>query len=307
MRIISALLFSLFISAIMTRKPIASLDDEITLQDQKPLFSFGIITDVQYCPCEPAGTRYYGASLEKLRNALISLKADNPQFIINLGDLIEKDYESYKPVMNILDSSRLKIYHVTGNHDYSVLPRLKKKIPPLNGSKDGYFSFVSDRFRFIALNGNEISTYSSSNKGTISEAEELIKKLKADGEQNGFDYNGGIGPGQMKWFQAQLMEASSKNEMVIIFCHFPVWPENVHNLLNYRDILKLLEKHNNIIAWFNGHNHLGNYGNFNMIHFVTMRGMVETPVDGSSALVEIYGNKIWIKGGGREKSQILAY
>jgi hypothetical protein len=38
-----------------------------------------------------------------------------------------------------------------------------------------------------------------------------------------------------------------------------------------------------------------------------MRGMVETEKTNSYSLVEVYKNKIWIKGSGREKSQILAY
>ena len=90
-------------------------------------------------------------------------------------------------------------------------------------------------------------------------------------------------------------------------CHFPVFPAEEHNLLNYKDVLTILEGYHNIIAWFNGHNHAGNYGNFNMIHFITMKGMVETETTNSFALVEVYKNKIWIKGSGREKSQILAY
>jgi hypothetical protein len=72
-------------------------------------------------------------------------------------------------------------------------------------------------------------------------------------------------------------------------------------------VLPILEKYHNIIAWFNGHNHSGNYGNFNMIHFVTFKGMVETDANNSFALVEVYKNKIWIRGYGREKNQILAY
>jgi hypothetical protein len=44
-----------------------------------------------------------------------------------------------------------------------------------------------------------------------------------------------------------------------------------------------------------------------MIHFVTFKGMVETDANNSFALVEVYKNKIWIRGYGREKSQILAY
>jgi len=43
---------------------------------QKPLFRFGIIADVQYCPSEPEGTRYYRNSLPKLREALSYFKTD---------------------------------------------------------------------------------------------------------------------------------------------------------------------------------------------------------------------------------------
>jgi hypothetical protein len=35
--------------------------------------------------------------------------------------------------------------------------------------------------------------------------------------------------------------------------------------------------------------------------------MVETDSTNSFALVEVYKNKIWIRGNGREKSQILAF
>jgi hypothetical protein len=69
----------------------------------------------------------------------------------------------------------------------------------------------------------------------------------------------------------------------------------------------VLEGYDNIIAWINGHNHSGNYGNLNSTHFITVKGMVETETTNSFALIEVYKNKIWIKGSGREKSQILAY
>jgi manganese-dependent ADP-ribose/CDP-alcohol diphosphatase len=278
----------------------------VSEQEQIPLFSFGVITDVQYCDCEPAGTRYYRSSLSKLREAVSSFSTDSMAFIVDLGDLIDNDFASYKPVLNILDSSGLKVWHVTGNHDYSVDQKYKKRIPQLEGHKEGYYSFSRDEFKFIVLNGNDVSTYGAGNKKVLEEAQQLIMKIKAEGEPNAIDWNGGLGEKQMAWFKSQLDEAAAKNAKVIILCHFPVWPENQHNLLNYREVLTLLEKYNNIIAWFSGHNHAGNYGNFNLIHFVTLRGMVETEANTSFAEVEIYRNKIWIKGSGREKSQILA-
>jgi manganese-dependent ADP-ribose/CDP-alcohol diphosphatase len=286
---------------------IKSEDYNTDIQSQKPLFSFGIFADVQYCDCDPVGTRFYRSSLFKLREAIKTLKDNSPEFIINLGDLIEKNFESYKSVLNIIDSSGFKIYHCTGNHDYSIEPRLKRRIPVLQSSKEGYYSFIQDKFRFIMLNGNDLSTYASNNNAIIKQANEYISSLKNDGEINAIDWNGGISSKQLDWLTNQLDLATRNNEKVILVCHFPVWPVNIHNLLNYREILLVLERYSNIIAWFNGHNHMGNYGNLNMIHFVTLKGMVETEKNNSFALVEVYKNKIWIKGYGREKSQILAF
>jgi 3',5'-cyclic AMP phosphodiesterase CpdA len=276
-------------------------------QSQKPLFSFGIIADAQYADFDPVGTRFYRSSAVKLREAVTSFKKDSTDFIINLGDLIDRDFKSYKTVFDIFDSSGLKVYHLTGNHDYLVDPRFKKRLPVLSSSNEGYYSFVYKNFRFIFLNGNEISTYISNNKTVIKQAEDYITTLKNKGEINAVEYNGGISDGQLSWLTNQLNEATGKNEKVFLICHFPIVPDNLHNLLNYREVLPILEKYQNIIAWFNGHNHSGNYGNFNMIHFVTFKGMVETENSNSYALVEVYKNKIWIRGYGREKSQILAY
>ncbi|MBA4322815.1 MAG: hypothetical protein C0408_08370 [Odoribacter sp.] len=173
--------------------------------------------------------------------------------------------------------------------------------------KPDIFSFVYDNFRFICLNGNELSTYATINRSDIKDANDYILKLNNDGDINGLDWNGGLSNKQFLWLTDQLNTATRNSEKVFIMCHFPVYPPNEYNLLNYRDLLTVIEGYNNIIAWFSGHNHAGNYGNFNMVHFITMKGMVETENTNSFALVEVYKNKIWIHGSGREKSQILGY
>jgi predicted phosphodiesterase len=278
-----------------------------SVQAQEPLFTFGLIADVQYCNCEPAGTRFYRSSLVKLREAVSSLASDSVGFIVNLGDLIDRDIESFKPVLNILDSSGLKVYHVTGNHDYSVDQRFKRRLPLEQPDRDGFYSIDVHNFRLIFLNGNELSTYAPASRQAAKEAEELILSLKAENAPNSADWNGGIGKNQLEWLKKQLEESTLANRKAIIFCHFPIFPENAHNLLNNKELISTLENYHNVIAWFSGHNHSGNYGNFNYIHCVNMKGMVETETTNSFARVEIYHNKIWIHGSGRERSQILAY
>jgi manganese-dependent ADP-ribose/CDP-alcohol diphosphatase len=279
----------------------------MSAQSEKPIFSFGIIADVQYADYAPAGTRYYRSSTEKLKDALKTLKNDSVSFIINLGDLIDKDYVSFKHVTDIIESSQIETHHVAGNHDYSVENRYKKLLPVLTPTKKGYYSFLKDNFRFILLNGNEISTYSTGNKATIRKAQESLASMKKKGEINAVEWNGGFSPKQISWLKTELDKASNANEKVLLVCHFPVMPENVHNLLNYREVLAILENYQNVIAWFNGHNHAGNYGNFSKIHFVTFRGMVETESNNSYARVDVYKNKLLINGYGREKSQSLIY
>jgi len=282
-------------------------DYEITDQSQEPLFYFGIITDVHYCNCEPEGSRFYDKSIPRLREALKSLKASSADFMVNLGDLIDRDYESFKPVLDIIDSSGLKTWHCLGNHDFSVENRYKRRLPLPLPEKEGYYSFSHKNFRFIVLNGNELSTYGPGSKASIKKVEEYIARLQTEGSINAIDWNGGISEKQLNWLDTELTGAESENEKVFIFCHFPIWPENLHNLLNYKEVVSVLEKHHNIIAWFNGHNHAGNYGNFNLIHCVTLKGMVESEEASAWSLVEVYRNKIWIKGAGREKNLILAY
>jgi manganese-dependent ADP-ribose/CDP-alcohol diphosphatase len=276
-------------------------------QARVPYFSFGIITDVQYCDCDSSGTRFYRESPRKLREAMAVFRTNQVSFVVNLGDLIDHDYKSYKPILNILDSSGLKIYHVLGNHDYSVDTRYKKKLPLPMPSKEGYYSFNQDNFRFIVLNGNEISTYSGLSTANTKLSENYLRSLADSARENANDWNGGISEKQLGWLKTQLDESVSRNQKVFLLCHFPIFPEGPHNLLNNREVLALLAEYHNIIACFSGHNHAGSYGNFNLIHFVTLRGMVETENLGSYARVDVYGNRIWITGAGREKSQILAY
>lgn len=276
-------------------------------QGGEPIFSFGVITDVHFCNSKDSGSRFYNKSLPRLRSAMQSLKASPADFVISLGDLIDHDYDSFEPVLNVIDSAGLETWHCLGNHDFSVDRKHKKRLPLPLPEKEGYYSFAHKGFRFIVLNGNEISTYGAMNRSSIKKAEELIARMQSEGCINAIDWNGGISEKQMLWIDEELSEAESENEKVFIFCHFPIWPEDKHNLLNYKDIISLLEKYHNIIAWFSGHNHEGNYGNFNMIHCVTLKAMVESEEMTSWSLVEVYGNKIWIKGTGREKSLILAY
>jgi predicted MPP superfamily phosphohydrolase len=271
------------------------------------LFSFGVLADVQYADLAPLGERYYRSSLEKLGEAMETFRRDSVDFIVNLGDLIESGYESYKPVLSILNSSSIKCYHLTGNHDYLVDPRYVGRLPVMQEAREGYYSLIYNNYRMIFLNGNEISTYAATSRTQLRQAEEYLSELKKNGAVNAVEWNGGISKEQIGWFTGQLDESVSAGEKVIILCHFPVAPENIHNLLNYSELNTIISKYQNIVAWFSGHNHAGNYCYLNKINFVTFKGMVETRRKNSFAIVDVYNNRIAIKGFGRQESMVLAF
>lgn len=275
-------------------------------QEDRPIFSFGVIADIQYCDCEAEGTRFYRNSLLKLDEALQVFASEGIELVLDLGDNIDRDASSFNAVNSMFEGYSFTILNSPGNHDYSTDRKVMKKVVFPGGGK-GYESVVYNGFRFISLNGNEVSIYGPGTARQRKEAGDLIEAMRNSGSKNAMEWNGGISDEQIAWLISQLDSASHAGEKVFIACHFPVAPYSEYVLLNHDEVLSLLGSYDNIIAWFSGHDHKGSYGNVSLIHCVTFRGMVETADENSYAIIDVYKNKIWIRGFGREKSRVLAY
>jgi hypothetical protein len=59
-----------------------------------------------------------------------------------------------------------------------------------------------------------------------------------------------------------------------------------------------------VVAYFSGHEHRGGYAEQGGVHFVTLRGVVEGH-DSAYAMVEVYADRLEMKGFGREPSRTL--
>ncbi len=285
----------------------ASLNKDKPDNREKPVITFGVVADVQYSDYDAGISRFYRNSKAKLQEAVTQLKTDSAEFIISMGDLIDKDYASFEPVLAILSSSGLKTHHIIGNHDYSVSNKQKKHLPLIDSTGRRYYSFSKNKFKFIFLDGNDVSIYGASSRKAEREATELLALMRSKGEKNALDWNGAIGRGQIKWLEDELKRAEKNKEKVFLFCHFPIAPDNAHNLLNSKEVLELLAKYPGVLAWFAGHNHEGNYIKTGSTYHVTFKAMVETESDNSFAIVRVYSDRIEIKGFGREISRILDY
>lgn len=64
-------------------------------QSEPPLIKLGIMADVQFCNAKNSGSRFYRLSSGKLREACEQLKKEQVDWIIGLGDFIDRDFESY--------------------------------------------------------------------------------------------------------------------------------------------------------------------------------------------------------------------
>ncbi|MDX2415130.1 MAG: metallophosphoesterase [Bacteroidales bacterium] len=276
------------------------------LKNQRPELVIGLMADIQYCDCDSSGTRFYSNSLEKLEQAINEFNKHSLDFVVSLGDLIDRDYSSYNKVLPIINSSNAKVKHVIGNHDNEVAEEYKDSVFLRLKTVKGYYSFSQKGYRFIVLNSFDLNTKSLNTEKRL-EAKYLIKNINDQNGINGHQWNGGVGKKQKLWFIDELVDAADSNQKVVIFSHHPVWPQSSLNILNYLEMLEVINNFNNIICWFAGHKHEGGYGNINKTHFVNMRGMVETKTENAFAIVEFYPNKILIKGYGREKSQVLEY
>ena len=88
----------------------------------QPLFKIGLISDPQYCDCDPSATRYYRESLWKLDAAVDTFNAQKVDFVVTLGDLIDQYAESFDSVFPRYEKLAMPDYKVLGNHEFSMIP-----------------------------------------------------------------------------------------------------------------------------------------------------------------------------------------
>jgi manganese-dependent ADP-ribose/CDP-alcohol diphosphatase len=269
-------------------------------------FAFGVIADAQYCDAEPAGTRYYRASPKKLAKCVESLNQMDLAFVIHLGDFIDRGIGSYNGMTSIYNRLEAPHYHVLGNHDFAVEEANLDDVPRMLGLRERYYCFRTNGWRFVVLDGNDLSLFAR-RKGSREhdKAQSLYAELKNRHAINAQTWNGAVGEAQRTWLDQQLTEADKSNERVVVFCHYPVDPENPHNLWNDREIVRVLGSHRSVVAFMNGHNHAGNYAEKDGIHYVTFPGMVETASTTAYAVVHVNADDLRVTGYGRTPSRRL--
>ena len=263
-----------------------------------PLFRFGAVADCQYCEAT-SNVRKYSLSPKKLTACVEYYNKMELSFVVHLGDFIDRDFASFEKVVPIYNRLKAPHYHVLGNHDFSVADDKKVLVPSKLGLKQRYYDFARKGWRFIVIDGNDVSLYAwPKDNPRTKAASEYHKSLKPRPPS----WNGALGDEQLKWIEAKLQAATKAKERVMLFCHFPVYPKNNHNLWNAGALTELLSRYPCVAAYLNGHNHAGNYGEKNGIHYLSLKGMVDTEKN-SYSVMEVHTDRLILKGFGRQENR----
>lgn len=292
--------------------------------DPSKLFSFSVISDVQYVDAKP-GRNYLKTRKRDYRNSLLICKKagdtarlENVSFALQLGDIIDRKNanakKSSKAINEVLSSFKnIKLYSVVGNHDlYNFsLNELSQKLKiPFNG----YYHFSPfPGFRFVVLNTYDFSVINPKTKDAAYKYLAKYNMNNLDNKNSWFvglkglnrrfvPYNGALSHDQINWFQNILDYSDNENEKVIVLSHQPIHPKSCENsalIWNYRKILDMMIDTNCVIAHFAGHDHSGGLKYDNGILFKTFNSPLEVESDETSwSVVDIYADKMIIRDKG---------
>jgi len=293
----------------------------------KPLFSFGLITDIQYADIDDGWdyhkitARHYRNSLTLLQNAVEDWKQKGEiSFVTQLGDIIDglnkQSSLSEISLKKVLDQFLdYQVHHLVGNHELYNFGRAKLKETPLNHS---YYHFSPHpHWRFILLDGFEFSTIVPETRESALEYLKQNNPNRADGEKDihgthlrFMPFNGAVSESQLEWLKQVLDESDNAGQKVIILSHVPLGPGacNPKNLLwNYDKVLEILySKQNCVQAVMAGHDHKGGFHrDSHGIYHCTFPAVLEAPLgQNAHCTVNVYSHKIDIKGNGIIKDDV---
>lgn len=274
----------------------------VPVNAQSPILRIGLLADIQYCDCETAGTRHYRLSLDKTTEAVKVLLDEKVDYTVLLGDLIDRDISSSRPVWDRLGPLEPGLVMVPGNHDFAL--GAGKEADCARKELRNCCPEVRNRgnVRMLFLNGmmNSIGAWP---EGSRKQARGLaqLNAMKAAGAPNAQEWNGGLGNHQLKWIRKQVIRANRNNQSLILFCHLPALPGDVHSLWDTPQLLKILGMSQKTVLYLCGHKHSGGDDQVGNCRIINLKGMVEG-TGTAYGLLEVFQDRWTVKGFGSQGS-----
>lgn len=256
--------------------------DLLAKSGQTPLVRFGVLSDVHYANREPAGSRFYGQSLNKVQDCIDQFNRERLDFAIELGDFKDQDavpneantLKYLSDIEAVFQNFEGPTYHVLGNHDMDgiskeqFLSRVKNTgISP----KQSYYSFNKKGLHFVVLDGN------------------FTKEGKAYDHGNFHWEDASIPQSQIDWLKKDL---KSTRHPVVVFVHQMLDDSKSvkQAVQNAAEVRQILEQSGKVRCVFQGHVHEERYNLINGIHYYSVNAVVDGDGPNNSAymIVELY-------------------
>jgi alkaline phosphatase len=238
-------------SAALGSKPLAA-------NESQPALRIGLVTDLHYADKPPAGTRHYRQTMAKLERAAAEFQRHSPDFVVELGDLIdaadsadtEMDY--LKRINREFSQLAKQRHYVLGNHCVDTLT--KEEFLGGVEQANSYYSFDQGGFHFVVLDAC----------------------FRGDGTPYGrknFTWTDTrIPEAELEWLAADL---SANQKPTLVFAHQRLDVSNHHGVNNNAAVRRILETSGNVLAVFQGHSHRNDLKQIGDIHYCTLVAMVE--------------------------------
>lgn len=238
---------------------------QAVLEAGTPPVRFGMITDCHYADVDPAGTRFYRQSLDKLAECVDRMNAEKVDFLIELGDFkdqgrppAEQNTLAYlQEVEAVFQRFGGPTYHVLGNHDVDSISKAQFLARVSNARIDpgrSYYSFDVKGVHCIVLDAN-------------------YRSDGVDYDHGDFDWTDANVPAhELDWLRKDLADAPGP---AVVFIHQLLDGTDSVAVRNAQQVRTILEESDKVQVVFQGHHHEGRYRRIGSIHYYTLRAVVE--------------------------------
>lgn len=248
----------------------------------------GLVTDLHHADKATKGSRYYRDTLGKLTEAIKQFDTDQPDFAVELGDLIdaaetpEIELGYLAEINKVWQTLQVPKYAVLGNHCVDMLT--KQEFLGGIGQKESRYSFDAGGVHFVVLDAC----------------------FRADGQpygrKNSNWQDSNLPADQLEWLAADLKATDHKT---IVFAHQRLDETKQHSVKNAAAARKILEQSGKVLAVLQGHSHANDYQAINGIHYATLVAMVEgaAPENNGYALLDVLQDGSLILTGFRKQAK----
>jgi predicted MPP superfamily phosphohydrolase len=213
---------------------------------------FAVFTDLHYDVIHDGDRR--------IRELIHSVKKENVDFIVELGDLCHPTDEN-KHIILQLKELGIPCFFNVGNHDSDAYP--KDVVLKFLGMKHGYYSFVFGNVKFIVMDANYINTPNGS---------EPFYKRNYYKTTDAYPY---VPEEEIEWLRNEMDEEQFD---YVIFSHQSLSNDFMkRGITNREEVRAILEQRNckgkKVLFCMNGHDHGDDVKVRNGIHYYTLNSM----------------------------------